>query len=51
MDTFYKSDQGETAEKLLSAYNEGNGEEIRHVITSSFIVPHLDHMVSHYQIL
>lgn len=45
MDTFYKSDQGETAEKLLSAYNEGNGEEIRHVITSSFIVPHLDHMI------
>jgi len=46
VDAFYRSDQGETAEKLLSAYNEGNADEIRHVVGSSYIIPHLDHMVS-----
>ncbi|KAG0557897.1 hypothetical protein M758_11G161100 [Ceratodon purpureus] len=45
MDVFYKSDQGETAEKLLSAYGEESSDEIKHVVDSSYIIPHLDHMI------
>ena len=47
VDAFFRSDQGETAEKLLSAYGEGSADEIKHVVASSYIIPHLDHMVSH----
>lgn len=47
VDAFYRSDQGETAEKLLSAYSKGNADEIRHAVESSYVIPHLDHMVSH----
>lgn len=48
MDVFYKSDQGGCAMKLLAAYREGNSDEIKHVVNSSHIIPHLDHMVSYY---
>jgi hypothetical protein len=45
VDAFFRSDQGETAEKLLSAYGEGSADEIKHVVASSYIIPHLDHMI------
>lgn len=48
---FFKSDQGGCAEKLLAAYHEGNVDEIKHVVNSSYIIPHLDHMVSYYYIV
>lgn len=51
MDVFFKSDQGGCAEKLLAAYHEGNVDEIKHVVNSSYIIPHLDHMVSYYYIV
>ena len=47
MDVFYRSEQGETAEKLLSAYGEGSADEIKHVVDSSYTIPHLDHMVNY----
>jgi tetratricopeptide (TPR) repeat protein len=45
VNAFSRSDQGETAEKLLSAYCEGNPDEIRHVVSSSHIITHLDHTI------
>ncbi len=45
MDVFSKSDQDQCAQLLFSAYREGRVNEIKHVISTSTIIPHLDHMV------
>lgn len=46
MDAFLGSDHGRCASKLLSAYTEGDIEEIKRLAQSS-AVSHLDHMVMH----
>lgn len=45
MDSFFKSDQNHCAVQLLSAYREGRPDEIKHVVSTSSVIPHLDHMV------
>ncbi|CAK9222267.1 unnamed protein product [Sphagnum troendelagicum] len=45
MDVFSKSDQDQCAQLLFSAYREGRANEIKHVISTSTIIPHLDHMI------
>lgn len=45
VDAFLSSDQSRCAAKLLSAYTEGNVEEIKRVAQSSTI-SNLDHAVS-----
>uniref|UniRef100_A0A7N0V8M1 Gamma-soluble NSF attachment protein n=1 Tax=Kalanchoe fedtschenkoi TaxID=63787 RepID=A0A7N0V8M1_KALFE len=44
IDVFLGSDQGRCASKLISAYREGDGEEIKRVAQSS-TVSHLDHVI------
>lgn len=46
MDAFLVSDHGRCAGKLLSAYTEGDIEEIKRLAQSG-AVSHLDHMVMH----
>lgn len=46
IDAFLKSDQNRTASRLLTAYNEGDIEEIKKVACSS-TVSNLDHAVIH----
>jgi LmbE family N-acetylglucosaminyl deacetylase len=46
MDSFFKSDQNHCAVQLLSAYREGRPDEIKHVVSTSSVIPHLDHMVT-----
>lgn len=47
IDAFLRSDQNRCATKFLSAYAEGDVEEIKRVAQSSTIT-HLDHVVSSY---
>lgn len=47
IDAFLKSDQNRTASRLLTAYNEGDIEEIKKVACSS-TVNNLDHAVIHW---
>lgn len=44
IETFVNSDQNRCASKLLSAYQEGDIEEIKRLAQTSTI-SHLDHMV------
>ncbi|CAM8927153.1 unnamed protein product [Rhodiola kirilowii] len=44
IDVFLGSDQGRCAFKLISAYREGDAEEIKRVAQSS-IISHLDHVI------
>lgn len=46
IDAFLKSDQSRSASRLLTAYNEGDIEEIKKVASSS-TVSNLDHSVIH----
>lgn len=46
IDAFLKSDQNRSATRLLTAYNEGDIEEIKKVASSS-TVSNLDHAVIH----
>ena len=46
VDAFLGNDHGRCASKLLSAYTEGDVEEIKRLAQSS-AVSHLDHMVMH----
>lgn len=46
VEVFLNSDQGRCAGKLLSAYAEGDVEDIKRVAQSS-TVSNLDHAVSH----
>lgn len=46
IDAFLKSDQNRSASRLLTAYNEGDIEEIKKVASSS-TVSNLDHAVIH----
>jgi len=46
IDAFLKSDQSRSASRLLTAYNEGDIEEIKKVASAS-TVSNLDHMVIH----
>jgi hypothetical protein len=45
IDSFFKSDQNHCAVQLLSAYREGRPDEIKYVVSTSSVIPHLDHMV------
>jgi hypothetical protein len=45
VDAFLRSDQNRCASKLLSAYTEGDIEEIKRVVQSS-TVSNLDHVVN-----
>ncbi|CAM6090974.1 unnamed protein product [Calypogeia fissa] len=45
VDAFLNSEQNMLAENLLKAYREGDGEEIKYVVKSSKVIPHLDHMI------
>jgi hypothetical protein len=44
IDAFLKSDQSRSASRLLTAYNEGDIEEIKKVASAS-TVSNLDHMI------
>lgn len=46
IDSFFKSDQNHCAVQLLSAYREGRPDEIKYVVSTSSVIPHLDHMVT-----
>ncbi|EFJ08366.1 hypothetical protein SELMODRAFT_118760 [Selaginella moellendorffii] len=45
IDAYFQSEQNRFAEQLLNAYREGNPEEVKHVVKSSGVINHLDHMV------